>query len=100
MTKEKMDLAELAHQIDNASGELNCRVEVLADIKTNLMQMVDDMNNMDEPENLRIYFMEWHRELRILSQLMFHTMRETEETQQNIKRVSEDLFEGIVRNEK
>lgn len=98
MTKEKTDLAGLAHELDNASGELSCRVEVLADIKTNLMQMMDDMNNMDKPENLRIHFMEWHRELRILSQLMFHTMRETEETQEKIKYLSEGFFEEIVRN--
>ncbi|MGX7593660.1 hypothetical protein ACWNS2_00170 [Planococcus plakortidis] len=100
MAKEKKELQGLSLELDGASGGLNVQTQVLEDIKTNFMQLVEDMNEHEDSPDLNIRFREWHRELRILSQLMQYSMSSLKEEQQNIKYLSEGICEETLRNEK
>lgn len=100
MAKEKLNLQELAHELDHTSGGLNAEVAVLDDVKMNFLQLVEDMNNHSDSPDLIVRFHEWHRDLRILSQLMHHSMKSLKEEQEVIKYLSEGVFGETIRNEK
>lgn len=92
-------LLNLALELDNASGGLEIEYSVLDDIKTNFLLLVEDMNNsdqakkLDNPEALKLRFSEWHRELRILSQLMYHSMEFAKDHKKDIRYLSEGITE-------
>ena len=93
MTVEKTELFGLAFELDSAAGDIGTDFVVLEDIKENFLQLVEDMNNLEESENLETHFDGWHRELRILSQLMYHSVKEFKEHKDNIRYLSEGVVE-------
>lgn len=101
MANEKMmALKDLAVELDGASVGLGAGVQVLDDVESKFMQLVDDMNIETNSPGWEQRFDEWHRELRILSQLMHHTMSSVKEERQNIRYISEGMSEECAENEK
>lgn len=99
-------LQNLALELDNASGGLDLEYDVLNDVKTNFLHLVEDMNNLEHAKklntygDLRIRFEEWHRELRILSQLMYYSMEHARDHKQDIRYLSEGIMEVAREDEK
>lgn len=100
MTKNKMDLQKLAHELDGSLGSIGVATETIADISTELLQLVDKMNNLPDEQHLRIYFHEWHRSLRVLSKLMYHASNDLVAGNEKARAVSENMFDEIHGNEK
>lgn len=100
MTNKEIDLREMAMELDHEAGSLNLAIATLQDIETNFGQVVEAIDNLDNPQDAAIYLREWKRDLNILSRLMHHTMNDAEEARQNIQYLKEGLFDGLVRNEK
>lgn len=88
----------LVRELETVAGGINVEVSILEDINTKFFQVVEDMDNNDEPENLRIRFEEWRREMWILSRLMYHSMESLKNDRKNVKYLSEGFFEEVIRN--
>lgn len=100
MTTNKTNLQELAHKLDNSIGKTRSATETVDDISTELLQLVDEMNNLQNEENLRIYHRDWHRHLRILAKLLYHASNDLVEGTKESHAVSEVMFDEIVKKEK
>ena len=97
MTIKKNTLKDLAHSLDNASGGVNLATITMDDISANLLHVAEDMDNVKEGTDLRIYFREWHREIRILAKLMYHTSEELNKSNEEVSEISEQIFDQVVR---
>ncbi|PTL37650.1 hypothetical protein [Alkalicoccus saliphilus] len=73
------DLKDLTHELDFNLGELSHKKEVLSDIEEKLSLLKQKMEKVDGEANsleeLGVYHREYAIEVRILSELMYHTMR-------------------------
>lgn len=90
------NLKKLVHEMDYILGSINCRKGSLDDIQENFMLLISDMNDKVHVGEEKFYFREWHRELRILSELMYYNMKELEEYFKKAEDISKDLFRTAV----
>ena len=99
MTNKKMNLQDLAHGLDNAAGAISLVTETMEDISVNLSHVMEDMDNVSAEEDLRIYFRQWQREIRILAKLMNHTSNELNAGNEEVKSLSNQIFDEVVRKD-
>lgn len=100
MATNKTNLQKLAHQLDGSLGSIGVAVKTVDDITTELLHLSEEMDNLSDDENLKIYQQEWNRKLRILSKLMYHASTDLVAGNEKAREVSENMFDVIHRNEK
>ncbi|MEC1723919.1 hypothetical protein P9E34_04055 [Schinkia azotoformans] len=94
------DLKNLSHELDHQLSGVACSVETLSDIETLLgftKQKMDDAAHKGEE---KFYFHYVHREVRVLQNLLFHTLRELNENYKKARDISDEIFNKVVKNEK
>ena len=89
------NLENLAHELDSVLGLIGCRKSSLSDIQNNFILLVSDMNDKVHIGEEKYYFHEWHRELRILSELMYYNMKELEKYYEKAGEISRTLFSTV-----
>lgn len=100
MATNKTNLQKLAHELDGSLGSIGVANETLADISTELLHVVEEMEELSNEKDLRIYHEQWRRNLRILSKLMYHASTDLIAGNEKAREVSEDMFNEIHRSEK
>jgi cell division protein ZapA (FtsZ GTPase activity inhibitor) len=92
-------LRKMTSELDSELGAINCRIETLTDIKTELLQLVDQMNIAAYNNKLHLYCQENHRKIRILSELMCYSMNELTKNFETAYGFHQSMFEKIMDNE-
>lgn len=95
--KEINSVRDMAFKMDYTVGGIGCHVDILEDIHTNFTITVQGMDGAVERGEEMIYYREHHRELRILSELMYYAMAELEKEYEQIHKLKEDFFEKVVK---
>ncbi|MEK5100934.1 hypothetical protein MKX83_02925 [Cytobacillus sp. FSL M8-0252] len=94
---ENKTVRNLVHDLDFELGEIGLRSSVLDDIQTLMYQLVTDMNDKVHLGQERHYFREWHRELRVLSELLHYTVNDLKEEYESTRKVYGTIFEKVVK---
>lgn len=91
MTEKQFNLMDAALELESHAGSISLRVETLDDISTNLKHLQADMDKAVYRGTQAISYEENHREVRILAELMYWTMHELIQNQEELKAQVEAL---------
>lgn len=94
----KTQLQNTLHELDHTMGSIGLRVRSLNDIQTLFGQLNDSMEEAAHSGEPRVYFETHFREVRVLSDLMFFTMKELSKEFEQVEKLKETLFDEAVRN--
>lgn len=99
--ENKKSLSKLVYDLDDELGNIGLRRNTLVDIEEMFSMLVTDMDNKVHRGEEKIYFDEWHRELRVLSELMNYTMKafnkHCESADEIADEINNSIFEEVVR---
>jgi len=94
MQEENQTLREVVCELDGIQGGINARLFTLEHIKNSFLNLDEDMTNITDPTDMKIFFNEARETVHLLSHLMRYTvldlvddvakLREIKETQWNI----------------
>lgn len=73
MKKEK-SIQETAFNLEETTTKLGSKVDTLEDIKNKFLMVVTEMNEAVYRGDQHFFYEQHHRDLRILSELMYHTV--------------------------
>lgn len=94
----KIELKKLVSDLESRVGFIGVRVSTLNDIEVLFGHLNDSMAQAKHDENQLLYFEEHFREVRILSELMYFTMKELNGELSKIEKIREALFEKVIKN--
>jgi len=85
-----MNNKDLAHELDFSTGGLLLRVSTISDIQDELGRLQIEMDNAN-PDNARYFFYEWHRKVRMLSDLITYAASDLKADYKKISDLTQNL---------
>lgn len=92
---KKQLVRDFVQNLDSEVGSINLSVITLEDIDSLLGRLRIKMDNFDE-EELRLYFREFHLEVRVLDELVRNVVKELKRDYYKVNEIKDNLFEHIV----
>lgn len=80
--------------VDSAFGNMRSDLNALQAVSKEFLNLKLDMDNTDV-NHAKFKFMEWHRMVVILSQLLHHTVKEMDSEHRAAHQVNEELFHAF-----
>lgn len=96
----KQTLKDLSFELDHQLAGIDGQVDTLDDVRTNLLLLVDKMTEALHKGEERACYLEHHRELRLLAELMNYSMKDLKENHQTSSKIHSTMFTEIMRTEK
>lgn len=95
-------LKELTSEFDSNIGSTLCRIETLRNIKIELGQIAEDVENTDPTDltAIALQFRDIDHKILLLADLMRYTVDDLEETFEHTRLIKESYFDLIVKDEK
>lgn len=90
-------LRNLAFELDYTMGSIGLKVGTLSDMQTVLGQLRVSMDTALHRGETHGYNHEHHREVRLLSDLMYYVMKELNETYEKAQEINTSIFEAIIK---
>ena len=88
---ESISMLDLALDLDSNLGSIGLRVEVLEDIAVQIKHLQAAMDKSVQDGIEKIAYAEHHREVRVLAELMYYTMNELVQNNEETRAVSESI---------
>jgi len=92
-----MDNKDLVHELNFSTGGLFLRVSTISDIQVELGRLQIEMDNA-KPEIARLYLDEWHRKVRMLSDLITYAASDLKADYKKISDLKQNLFDNIIKD--
>lgn len=96
--EENKTLQNLVHDLDWSAGGILCRLETFDDLYTTLNHLRQEMDGKGQ-KNAMLYFREWSRTIRIMDELMRHSLRELKSEYEKLSDIKDVIFEKVVKEE-
>lgn len=93
---ENQTIMDLVFKLESEIASVNLKVITLNDIRTLMGRLRDDMDNVNEKE-IRIYFMDYHRSIRVLDELIWHTVNDLNKANEKLYELHQYLFDKVVK---
>lgn len=92
-------LKSLAYDLEGKIGLIGFTTSTLADIEVLLSHLVDEMDQVVHQGEEKAYYHEHQRMVRVLWNLMRHTVNELNTKHQEIDSIQEQIFKKIIKEE-
>lgn len=91
---------DLTFDLDSELGAVGRQVEMLADIKIELNELITEMDDQEYIGRGGTYYKQFHRKVRILGELMNYVIQTLEENYKKTQEVHSEMFDEIKAEEK
>lgn len=96
MIKTEEVLPHLAHELDDLFTGVSMKIETLNDLRQELAGIRIEMDNLDEA-NIRFYFNKLHRNIRLMDDLTFHTMKSLNDEFEEAEDIKNMIFAKVMK---
>lgn len=84
------NIGDVALELDGEVNAIGIQAELIADVRVTLGGLHQDMNNVDM-DNLKYYFEDFHRKVRMLDSLLIHASKGLSDHHENVKYLKDVL---------
>ncbi|WP_153731565.1 hypothetical protein [Sporosarcina obsidiansis] len=88
-------LSDLTFDLDCEMGAIESRIETLIDVNKSFLMLVNVIDNKVHRNQEALILEEWHRELRVLSELMRYSIKDLQQDYKKADSITGSLFRNI-----
>mgnify|MGYP001076146225 CR=1 FL=1 len=92
-------LRKLAYNLDDSVANISGDLVTLDDVMTLMQHLREDMDKAAKIKEERLYFDEFHRTVRVLSELMYFLMKDIKKDYKSLDKTRGDIFQQVVNGE-